>query len=180
MRLPRLLLAGVAVLAAAALAAPPRLRAEEAPPPTRLSDLAWLEGHWRSGGEDAFDEVWLPADGGSMAAVSRLVHGGKANLYELSTIEESPEGLALRIRHFGPGLSPWKSEEGGTPTWRLARTGRSEAVFEDAARDFPRTIAYRRESGDAGDVLVARLEGTAQGKPRTMEFRLDRVTSAGR
>jgi hypothetical protein len=146
-------------------------------PPAGLAGLAWLEGHWRSGGEDAFDETWLPAGGGSMAAVSRLVHGGKANLYELSAIEETDAGLVLRIRHFGPGLEPWKSEAEATPTWALSKSAPNEVVFEDATRDFPRRISYRREAGSAGkpDALVARLEGSKDGKPREMEFRLTRV-----
>jgi hypothetical protein len=178
----RFRLALVVVVAAVAAASLPTGAGEPSPSAVSISTLAWLEGHWRSEGKDAFDEAWLPAGGGVMAAVSRMVHDGEAGMFELSTIEPSAEGLALRIRHFGPGLSPWKSEEGATPSWTLARSGEREVVFEDAARGFPRTIGYRRQAGTSGgpDVLVATLEGAEGGEKRHMEFRLLRVARDSR
>jgi hypothetical protein len=172
-----------AVLGIAIAATAGRGRAEEPAPSAggtvkeaTLADLAWLAGRWRSqDGGEVFDETWLPAEGDAMAAVSRSVEGGKTGLYELSAIERTDAGLVLRIRHFGPGVAPWASESGETPSWPLARRGAREATFEEPSRAFPRRIVYRREKGAGADVLVARLEGERGGKPATMEFRLARV-----
>jgi hypothetical protein len=147
-------------------------------PAATLADLAWLEGSWRStDGKEIFDEIWTGPEGGSMAAVSRSVEDGRTGMYELSTIETTPTGPVLRIRHFGAGLEPWKSEAAGTPSWPLAKLAGKEVLFEDPSRDFPRSILYRRETGKDGDVLVARLEGKRGDKPVEMEFRLARVSS---
>jgi hypothetical protein len=180
MRLPvSATLALLSVVGASAALFPRSVRSEEAPASgiaaTKASDLEWLVGRWASGdGDEGFEEAWIPAGGGTLAAVSRMVHGGKTGMYELSAVEPDADGLVLRIRHFSPGLVPWKSEAEAAPAWRLVRSGPREAVFEDPARAFPRRIAYRREAGGEGgpDVLVARLEGEQGGKPRVTEFRL--------
>jgi hypothetical protein len=141
---------------------------------TQIGDLAWMEGAWRHAeGEDSFDETWTGAAGGTMAAVSREISHGKIKMYELSTIEATPEGLVLRIRHFDEGLVPWKSEADGPGSWPLVSCADKEAAFENPAKDFPRKITYRREK----DALVAKLEGQMKDKPVQMEFRLDRVSS---
>ena len=146
---------------------------EEKPAVPAVADLAWLAGSWRAGNEsDGFEEHWLPAAGGTMAAVSRNIHGGKTGLYELSAIEPGEGGRpVLRIRHFGPGLAPWKSEAEGTPAWPLLSAKKGEAVFEDPAREFPRRIVYRLVEDD----LVARLEPAEGAKNRPLEFRLKKV-----
>jgi hypothetical protein len=179
-----LLVRSLLCAAVLSVAATPALRAEDAPaaPATKASDLAWLVGRWTSGGgDDGFEESWLPVGGGTLAAVSRLVHGGETGMYELSAIEPEGDGLVLRIRHFSRGLEPWKSEAGAAPTWRLVRAAAREAVFEDPAREFPRRIVYRREAGSGGrpDALVAGLEGTREGKPHRTDFRLTLAGGGG-
>lgn len=167
--------AGAAVLCAAFAMGRDAAVAQEKP--ATLADLAWLEGSWRSvDGAEIFDETWLAPEGDSMSAVSREVQGGKTRMYELSTIEATDAGPVLRIRHFGAGLAPWKSEAADTPSWPLASRGDREATFEEPSRGFPRRIVYRREAGKDGkpDVLVAKLDGERGGKPMAMEFRLVR------
>jgi hypothetical protein len=162
------------LVAAAAAAFALSASAEEKKTSARIADLSWLEGAWRhAAGDDSFDECWTGAAGGTMAAVSRDVTQGRTSMYELSTIETTETGLVLRIRHFGEGLAPWKSEAAGPGSWPLAKCEGQEAVFEDPARDFPRTIVYRRDK----DVLKATLDGKRGDKPMHMEFELKRVSS---
>ena len=172
----------VAVAFAAALA--PLVVAEDAPAPTpvpaskpTLADLAWLAGSCRVASDgETFDETWLPPLGDGMVAVSRSVVGGVTKLVELSAIEATDAGIVLRIRHFGPGLTPWKKDAGGAESWPLEAVRGTEAAFTEPSRKFPRTVRYRREPGAAGkpDVLTARLEGEG-GPPGGLEFRFERV-----
>jgi hypothetical protein len=153
--------AAVLLLGAAAFVA-----AEEKTKSPTVADLAWLAGDWTS--EDgAFDETWLPPRGGAMFAVSRLVAGDKTKFCELTVVEDSPEGIVYRIRHFSSALEPWKMDTAGPMTMKAASHKEREVVFEDPAREFPRRVVYRR----SGDVLTARLEGESHGKPKVEEFR---------
>lgn len=147
---------------------------EEPAPRATIADLAWLAGAWRMEHDgQRFDEHWLPPAGGTMAAVSRASSAAGTSLYELSAIEPGEGGaLVLRIRHFSPGLVPWNSEAKGPGEWTLVRCQSQEAVFENPALPFPRSISYRI---DADGVLVARL-APAEGSPRKpMEFHLRAV-----
>lgn len=47
-----------------------------------------------------------------------------------------------------------------------------ELVFEELAHDFPQRVRYRRLSADS---MVARVEGTLNGKDRAVDFPYGRV-----
>ncbi len=151
--------------------------AEEAPPvsePPSLADLAFLVGRWRSvDGEAVWEEQWLHAEGDSMPAVTRWVHGGKTRLVELQTIEARREGLVLSLRHFGAGLEPWASEKDGALTWRLSSLDGRLVVFAEAARAFPRVVRYDAREADH---LTVCLIGEQEGKPVEMTFRFTKAS----
>jgi hypothetical protein len=48
----------------------------------------------------------------------------------------------------------------------------SEAVFENPQHDFPRRIVYRLQAAGS---LMARIEGTENGKDRAVDFPMQRV-----
>jgi hypothetical protein len=56
--------------------------------------------------------------------------------------------------------------------FKLREVKGSEAVFENAAHDFPQRIIYRRD----GDSLIGRIEGVSEGKERAVDFPLTRVS----
>lgn len=149
---------------------------ESAMPELDVMSLEWMAGHWAHVGDDGrFDEVWLPPAAGALQAVSRQAGADGTSMVELSAIEATDAGVQLRIRHFDSRLTPWKSEADGPGTWTLVSVDGESVVFEDAARDFPRTIGYARERVvDGPDVLVARLRGEG-GPPGGLTFRLVRV-----
>jgi hypothetical protein len=78
----------------------------------------------------------------------------------------------LRIAETADGVSYFASPGGKPPVeFKAKETGDKRVVFENAAHDFPQRIIYRRD----GDQLVARIEGSIQGKVRTEEWRFTRV-----
>jgi len=143
---------------------------EKSGPDKSSPDLGWLAGSWQTVQEDGsvWEEHWLPPRGGTSVAVTRWVKGRNTMLYELSAIEQGEKGPVLRLRHFGPGLVPWRNEIDGPETWPFKSAKEKEIIFEDPKKDFPRRMVYRRPSDE---VLVARLEG----EEREVEFRFKRV-----
>lgn len=173
-RLPLLL---APLLLAAALPLAGLARGEDAPAkPAELTiaDVAWLAGTWtHDDGQGRFDEFWFPPAGGTMTGTSRQTKKEKTSMIELSSIEKDASGAwALHVRHFGAGLTPWKSEADGPLRLPLASHGAKEIAFEDPARAFPRRISYR---AGADDTLEARVEGERGGKPFVLAFAFQRA-----
>jgi len=166
-----------AVLAAAGVAgiwAASGAAAQEKSSSAKVADLAWLAGTWRSDDDHGLvEEHWLPPASGGMAGVFRMARGGKVSLYEVLAIETGPDGTpVMLIRHFGPGLEPWKSEAGATPSWTLTESGKGKAVFSNPAIPFPRSISYELDGKDA---VVVRLDADPSSPKKPMEFRLTKA-----
>ena len=141
---------------------------KEAQPVPTLKDLAWLEGTWEEAQQGSvFTEVWSAALGDAMIGHDHWTVGGKTRMYELMAIEQSEEGLVLRIRHFGTGLVIPKSELDAPMSWPLSSLEGQKVVFEHPTRAWPKRMEYERE----GDVLTGKLSGIENGKPNAIPFR---------
>lgn len=148
----------VALLAAAAAPA----YGQTAP---TTADLGFMAGCWqlqRNG--RLVEEHWLAPAGGMLLGVSRTVAGGKTVEYEFLQIQDRPEGLVYTARPSG------QAEASFTASSRTA----DEIVFENLAHDFPQRIRYRR----GADTLHARIEGTANGQTRGVDYPYTRAACA--
>lgn len=77
-----------------------------------LSQMAWLTGHWLGDGLGAVvEETWLPASGGALAGVFRLVRGDSVEFYELVTLAEEQGSLVMRLKHFRSDLVGWEARD---------------------------------------------------------------------
>lgn len=82
------------------------------PVPGTLADLSFMAGCWKAthwGGE--MEECWSSPSGDAMAAMFRFIKDGKVQFYEFIAIEQMPEGLYLRLKHFNKGLVGWEEKE---------------------------------------------------------------------
>ncbi len=148
-------------------------KADEKPKKVTADDLDWLAGNWRSASPGStWEELWTAPRAGTLVAVTRWVKDGAPKLYELSAIETADDGLYVRLRHFGPGLAPWKSEAKGPTTRKLASSAKRRAAFENAEAGFPQRIVYHRV---ADDTLEVKLEGMGDDAAQRMEFKFTRV-----
>ncbi len=134
----------------------------------RLTDLAWIQGHWTlDQGDDRLDEIWSPPVGDSMMGVFRWIKkGGKVWMFELLTIIDDGDAIWFRFKHFDRKLRGWE-EKDESMQFRLARTTNKEAVFDNPKPGNPHRVIFRR-LGD--DKLLVRLEGEDKGKPTTADF----------
>ena len=126
-----------------------------------VEDLSWMSGYWLSC-EDGREvsETWSDPRGELMAGHGLTLAGGRTS-YE-----------ALRIAPHDGGLA-YMAQPGGAPAtvFRAVEIGPGRAVFENAGHDFPQRITYARED----DVLIARIEGEADGRARSLEWRFRRA-----
>jgi hypothetical protein len=71
----------------------------------RIEDLAFISGHNRGEMDGGIiDEHWSEPAGDSLIGMFRYIKGSKVERYELLSIENSPNGPVLRLKHFDSGL----------------------------------------------------------------------------
>lgn len=171
-RSPPLLLVPLAVILAATGAGGGDRHAGPA-----LDDLAFMEGRWAAEwGDHRLEEHFsAPADG-TMVGLFRWMSEGATRFTEHLVLEQRDDGVVMLLRHFDPGSVVWAQEADGPLVFTLIECAEGRAVFENAAGDFPRRIAYHRAAPDA---MTVRLEGRREsGEPRTMEFQFRSMSMA--
>ncbi len=100
------------------------------PVPGKLEDLAFMTGCWKAthwGGE--MDECWSAPVGDNMMASYRFIKDGKVQFYEFLVIEQTPEGLYLRLKHFNKGLIGWEEKDKSLVS-PLTSLEKNKAVFD--------------------------------------------------
>ena len=82
-------------------------------PKANLSEIAWMEGHWKG---EAFggvtEEIWGAPLGGSMMFSFKLVADGAVGFYELGHIRQVGETLIYELKHFHRDLEGWEEKDG--------------------------------------------------------------------
>lgn len=167
-------LAPAALILALALAAASGARAQEAPAaaPAGVDDLAWIAGSWAgSMVADTVEETWLAPAGGRMVGLFRWLKGEEVFLYELMSLEETGDGVVLKIKHFGPDLVGWE-EKADAVAFDLVEVGEGRAVFLERGDDEERTRLVYRRVGERG--LTVAFEETRDGEPVVLLFRYER------
>ena len=141
------------ILALLAMALP--LHAQE------IEKLFWMTGTWTQTREgETVQESWLGPRGKMMVAVNLTTSARRGTSFEYLRIADTPSGLA------------YLASPGGKPPveFKLKELGDKRVVFENLANDFPQRVMYWMEPDGA---MKARIEGTAQGKTRGMEWRFE-------
>ncbi|MFN7134261.1 MAG: DUF6265 family protein, partial [Myxococcales bacterium] len=133
-------------------------------PAFRVAQLGWLAGTWQGETADGLmEEQWLPPRGGTMLATSRITSGDKTVFVEF-----------VRLLERGGEVFYAVSIGERTTEFRLVKLEGESAVFENPKHDFPQRILYRRK----GNTLLARIEGTRDGRAAGEDFVLRAVPCA--
>ena len=70
-----------------------------------LTDMSFLEGHWRgtfNGGP--IDAVWIAPAGDNLTGFIRMMKDNKVTMYEMLIFEQTDNGPIALVKHFKPGL----------------------------------------------------------------------------
>ncbi|NJB36460.1 DUF6265 family protein [Croceivirga sp. JEA036] len=102
----------------------------DAPAPALLSEITWLEGHWRG---EAFggiaEEIWSPPLGDSMFFSFRLIDDEGVQFYELGHIIQQENSLLLQLKHFSKDLKGWETKD-ETVDFKLVDKDKNAFYFE--------------------------------------------------
>jgi len=106
------------------------LKNGETSPKAKLSQISWMEGHWKG---EAFggitEEIWSPALGNSMMFSFKLVIDDQVNFYELGHIRQLDETLVFELKHFTNDLKGWEEKE-EVQTFKLVKIVENRVYFE--------------------------------------------------
>jgi hypothetical protein len=128
-----------------------------------IEDLHWLAGCWSHNGEEAGSvEMWTAPAGGTLLGVSRTVKNAKTIAHEFMQIRRQDDGLVFTAR-------PSNQAEA---SFRAIGHSAAEVVFENLEHDFPQRVIYRLTGPG---VIVARIEGTRDGKVRGIDYPMTKI-----
>lgn len=106
------------------------LQEGETSPNAALSEISWMEGHWKG---EAFggiiEEIWSPPLGGSMMFSFKLVIDDIVNFYELGHIRQLEDSLVFELKHFGGDLKGWEEKE-EVQSFKLIKIDENRLYFE--------------------------------------------------
>lgn len=133
--------------------------AQAQPAKPTINDLSWLAGCWEANlrGREV-NEQWMKPGGGIMLGMARTVAQGKAAEFEFTQIREDKDGSIYYVA---------KPSGQAEASFKLVKLQNKEAVFENPQHDFPQRIIYRLEAGGS---LFARVEATAKGQTRGIDY----------
>ena len=146
-----IILPTVAAIAPAA-ASPPGLRTlkdASSAPTAKISDVAFLAGHWIGEGLGACaEEIMAPPAGGQIMGMFRQMKpDGGLMFYEFYTIAEEGGSLILKIKHFNPDLTGWE-EKAETVNFPLVAIEGTTAYFDGL------TFSRQGRNGFASAVMI--------------------------
>jgi hypothetical protein len=128
-----------------------------------IGKLDWFAGcHVMETPKLKIEEQWMKPEGGMMLGINRTVRAGKTVAHEFLRIDAKPDGAVVYT-----GLVGTKGE---TPFQLTSQTD-SEVIFENPTHDFPQRILYRKTP----EGILARIDGTVNGKQRAQEFPMKSV-----
>ena len=128
----------------------------------QTASLAWMAGCWRQATEGrTVDEMWMTPAAGTMVGVSRTVAGNRTVAFEFLRIHEDGGRLTFTAKPSGQNEA----------SFAVLKIGARDVVFDNPAHDFPQRVMYRLEN----DTLIGRIEGTLDGKARSVDYPMRRV-----
>jgi len=141
-----------------------------APHRATLGDLTFITGLWRVDWDGGLgEEHWSTPSGDSMMGTFRFVKDGKSRFYEFMLIEQTADGLVLRIKHFNAGLIGWE-DKSQVYNYPLTECRKGAAVFD--REDKKSRLTYTRTSKE---ILSVVLDEPTNGKAHSETFSFRQV-----
>ena len=110
-----------------------------------IDALAWLGESWHGEKDNGLiEEQWSKPAGEAMMGMFRWIKDGSVFFYEFMTIEQTKEGLNLRIKHFNPGLIGWE-EKDKSFSCVLTQLDGEKAVFFAREKEEPLWLVFERK-----------------------------------
>lgn len=141
--------------------------ADDAKSPPKFADAAWLAGTWTSDPADKrqqMTEIWQKPVNGTMVGSFRMDTGGKPFLYEFLLLEETKDGVWMRLRHYGLEMVDHDEKP---IRLKLSEASPKRLVFLNPDNAKPKRIVYEHDRGP----LTVTIETERDGKPTTLKLK---------
>ena len=100
-----------------------------------LSDISFIQGHWKANREGTTIEAdWTAPEGDNIIGYMRMMKDNKATLYELFAFEQTPQGLIVLVKHFKPGLIGVE-EKDKSDRYHFIEASKGRLIVEKRAED---------------------------------------------
>lgn len=122
----------------------------------KLSDISFIEGHWKATTENnSIEGVWLAPQGDNIVGFMRMMKDNKATLYEILAYEQSEQGLVSRVKHFKPGLIG-QEEKDKSDQYNFVEAGKDRAIFKKQGEEL--RILYEKRSDNQFAIARGNLQ----------------------
>ena len=126
--------------------------------PGPVERLGWMAGCWEAEARGVtVHEQWMRPAAGTMLGMGRTVRGDSTVAHEFMRLVERGGRVVLVVHPSGQAEAEFTATE----------ASERALVLENPDHDFPQRIRYRRAGADS---LPARIEGTAGGRERGIDF----------
>lgn len=134
---------------------------------TGLGAIAWIAGDWgATDDKGGYEEHWTAPGAGAMTGMFRWAADGKVRVHEFMMLEEAADGVTLRIRHFGAGMTP---REDSPLVFRMTGSGDRSATFVQQNADPPARLVYESPEPDTLRITLIKVrDGKETETPFTM------------
>ncbi|MDO1444880.1 DUF6265 family protein [Rhodocytophaga aerolata] len=134
----------------------PEVYAQNAASKGSLSDLAFIEGHWKATPEGRTIEAsWFPPAGDNIAGMMRMMTNGKVTMYEILGYEKTEQGIVSLVKHFKPGMIGQEDIEKPV-RYIFLESSKDRVVFEQDNQQV--RVLYEKRSTDAFVISIGRQE----------------------
>lgn len=128
-------------------------------PPTSITDLAWLEGHWIGDmPEGPVEHVILSPKFGHMPGFVRAVSPSGVLFYEISVFAQAEGAVTVRLKHFSPLLAGWEPQNAYIDRPLVDRDAKTlffdGVTFSQTGPDSFTVYFLNRAGQEEGDTLV--------------------------
>ena len=112
-------------------------------PAAKVSDLAWISGHYEGPiGKGMLEENWVESKGGTIGSFVRATNGeGATSMIELIVVEETMGSLTLRLKQWNPG---WKERYREPQVMELVSIEPGKVVFKNTGEGGIRQLGYTK------------------------------------
>lgn len=130
--------------------------AQNKPKTGSLSDMAFIEGHWKANDNGKIIEaVWSAPEGDNIVGFIRMMNEGKVTLYELFAFEQTEQGPIALVKHFKPGLVGLE-EKDQADRYNFLEAGKDRAVFEKQGENL--RVMYEKRPGEKFAIALGKQQ----------------------
>ena len=143
-----------------------------------IDQLAFFAGHWSGEMFDGVGETaWFAPKSGTMLGAFRLIKDGKTVFSQFMIVQETDNGVILRLEHYNNDYSTWEDARGTGPfEFRLVSVEDQKAVFTSINEHTP-DYSHHRITDD-GQLAVKIASYDEEGNEESFEVFYDRLHSS--